>query len=412
MAADDWYQRRRKDEVGKFFWKVASQGPRDPNATQQGHYVFTAKGKLLGFNNNRGPEKRLAMMKDALKKWKALPDAEKKVEIPEKGKSDGRYHHELPEGGQIVKVFTRCLEEREGRLQKLAATQVGNQAAVDHLWFQKAEVEKLGKLIADGGGEIPMWLSLRIAKFHLRDNTRGEPRDWKKEEIKEWSLKVDEKGKVIGAFLIDSADGKLGYQGRFRGTLAVKKGQLTKFDLLVVGKHWGHGKYTGGARPGKTPMGQVFQLSDGKEARDRIPPQGIRWAEGYWKPGGFELKKDEKGAELEQNEDGVYLVDRELVTAIKEVANKKRTIWEVRKTLGKEKLFDGISWYEDSKYFRIHTKNKEVSRFLNKQGSYLIWMLPSSEQLGKRIQVAGLLWRERNVSELFFGEVENFNTER
>ncbi|MGY8659571.1 MAG: hypothetical protein ACKVKH_13155 [Verrucomicrobiales bacterium] len=284
VAADDWYQRRRKDKVGEFFWKVASQGPRDPNATQQGHYVFTAKGKLLGFNNNRGPEKRLAMMKGALKKWEELSEIEKKVEVPKLGKSDQRYHHELPEGGQIVKVFTRCLEEREGRLQKLAGDKVGNQSAVDHLWFQKAEVEELGKLIADGGGEIPEWLSLRIAKFHLRDNTRGEPRDWKKEEIKEWSLKVDGKGKLSGKFLIDSADGKLGYQGEIQGALAIGTSHLTRFSLLVTGKHWGSGTYTGGARSGKTPLGQVFQLSDGKEARDRIPPQGIRWAPGYWSP--------------------------------------------------------------------------------------------------------------------------------
>ena len=225
------------------------------------------------------------MMNDALKKWRALPDSEKKVKIPAKGKSDGRYHHELPGGGQIVKVYTRSLEEREGRLQKLAEDKVGNQAAVDHLWFQKTEVEKLGQLIADGGGEIPEWLALRIARFHLRDNTRGEPRDWKKEEIKKWTLKVDAKGQMSGDFLIDSPDGKLGYQGKIEGALAVEKGRLGKFDLLVVGRFWGHSRYTGGSRPGKTPIGHVFRLTDGKKESDRIPPQGIRWADGYWDPG-------------------------------------------------------------------------------------------------------------------------------
>ena len=284
VAADDWFQRRRKDETGKFFWKVASQGPRDPKGTQQGHYVLTAQGKLLGYNNNRGPEKRIAMMKEALKKWEALPAADKKGEIPAKGESDGNYNPEFPEGAQIVKVFTRSLEERKGRLQKLEKGKVGNQAAVDHLWLQKSEVEKLEKLIADGGGEIPEWLGLRITKFYLRDNTRGEPRDWKKEEIKEWALAVDGKGKVTGKFLIDSADGELGYEGEISGELAIKAGLLTTFDLLVLGKHWGHSQYTVGSRPGKTPQGQVFRLVDGKKAADRIPPQGIRWAPGYWNP--------------------------------------------------------------------------------------------------------------------------------
>ena len=283
VAADDWYQRRRKDETGKFFWKVASQGPRDPNATQQGHYVFTATGKLLGFNNNRGPERRLAMMKSALKKWSEIPDSEKKVEIPPRGKSDQRYHHELPEGGQIVKVFTRCLEERDGKLQKLAEDKVGNQAAVDHLWLRPQELTGLQGLIKSGGGAFPDWFSMRVARLHLRDNTRGEPRAWAKNEIKEWTLAIDGKGKVTGKFLIDSPDGKLGYQGEVRGMLEFgDNGRMSKFDWLVIGKQWGNGPHTRGARPGKTPLGQVFQLSEGKVVRDRIPPQSIRWAPGYW----------------------------------------------------------------------------------------------------------------------------------
>ncbi|MDG2399290.1 MAG: hypothetical protein P8M04_01835 [Akkermansiaceae bacterium] len=284
IAADDWYQRRRKDKVGEYFAKVVDQSPRKGVHTKQGHYIFTATGKLLGFNNNRGPEKRLAMMKDALSKWDKLPKEERTVEIPEHGKNDQGFYRELPKGGQIVKVYTRCLEERNGRLQKLAENKIGNLSAVDHLWLQHLEMKKLGNLIASGGGKISNVLSLRIAKFHLRDNTRGEPRDWKKNEIKEWSLKVDGKGKVSGNFLISSSDGKMGYQGKIEGELSVKKGRLSKFEFLVLGKHWGHSKYTRGARSGKTPMGQVFRLSDGKRASDRIPPQGIRWAPGYWNP--------------------------------------------------------------------------------------------------------------------------------
>jgi hypothetical protein len=284
VAADDWYQRRRKDKVGEFFAKVVDQSPRKGVHTKQGHYIFTATGKLLGFNNNRGPEKRLAMIKDALSEWDKLPKGVRKVDIPEHGKNDQGFYRELPKGGQIVKVYTRCLEERSGRLQKLADNKIGNLSAVDHLWLQHLEVRQLGNLIVSGGGPISNAVSLRIAKFHLRDNTRGEPRDWKTNEVKEWSLKVDGQGKVSGNFLIGSADGQMGYQGKIEGMILVDKGRLAKFDLLVLGKHWGNSRYTQGARPGKAPMGQVFRLSDGKRARDRIPPQGIRRAPGYWNP--------------------------------------------------------------------------------------------------------------------------------
>ena len=284
VAADDWYQRRRKDKVGEFFAKVVDQSPRKGVHTKQGHYIFTATGKLLGFNNNRGPEKRLAMIKDALSEWDKLPKGVRKVDVPEHGKNDQGFYRELPKGGQIVKVYTRCLEERSGRLQKLADNKIGNLSAVDHLWLQHLEVRQLGNLIVSGGGPISNAVSLRIAKFHLRDNTRGEPRDWKTNEVKEWSLKVDGQGKVSGNFLIGSADGQMGYEGKIEGMILVDKGRLAKFDLLVLGKHWGNSRYTQGARPGKAPMGQGFRLSDGKRASDRIPPQGIRWAPGYWNP--------------------------------------------------------------------------------------------------------------------------------
>lgn len=285
VTGDDWYQRRREDDEGKFFRSVVEQSPRKGSHTKQGHYVLTAGGKFLGFNNNRGPERRLKMMKEALKKWETVRGSEKGLKIPKRGKNDGRFHHELPAGGQIMKVFTRCLEEREGGLRKMSGDAVGNQAAVDHLWLKKEEVAALGKLVASGGGEFPKQVGLRIAKFHLRDNTRGEPRDWKKEEVKEWSLKVDGDGKMSGSFSIVSEDGELGYRGTMKGGLKVEGGKLTRFEILVLGKHWGESRYTKGARPGKTPLGQVFQLSDGKKASDGIPPQGIRWATGYWEPG-------------------------------------------------------------------------------------------------------------------------------
>ncbi len=89
----------------------------------------------------------------------------------------------------------------------------------------------------------------------------------------------------MGTFLSARLMGKWAMRGKIKGSISVDTGRLTKFDFLVLGKHWGHSKYTQGARPGKTPMGQVFRLSDGKRASDRIPPQGIRWAPGYWNPG-------------------------------------------------------------------------------------------------------------------------------
>ena len=55
-----------------------------------------------------------------------------------------------------------------------------------------------------------------------------------------------------------------------------------ELKLVAVGNHWGHGPYTRGARPGKTPLAVVFTLADREKTEDQIPPQAARWEQGYW----------------------------------------------------------------------------------------------------------------------------------
>ena len=44
VAFDQWYQRKQEDVEGRFYQKIANQGPRnDMNLTTQGFYIPTAK---------------------------------------------------------------------------------------------------------------------------------------------------------------------------------------------------------------------------------------------------------------------------------------------------------------------------------------------------------------------------------
>jgi hypothetical protein len=282
VTGDDWYQRKKQGDEGKFYRKVVEQGPRKGNGTRQGHYVFTPKGSLLGYNNNRGLERRLSMMKDALEKWKNLPVQERFAEVAQDATGDERHQRILPQGGQIIKVYTRALDQKGDHFVALSDQEVGFQTAIDHLWLRQGELEEVESLIERGGGDFPDWFALRIARFHLRDNTRGEPEDWRVSELSEWDLKVDQHGNVSGSFLLQKEGKKLGYQGRIKGELSLENGQLKKFHWLVLGEQWGEGTFTRGARPGKTPLGQVFELVVEPRPSDMIPPQSIRWEQGYW----------------------------------------------------------------------------------------------------------------------------------
>src|SRR5947207_560426 len=186
VAADDWYQRRRQDAEGEFFRKVADQGPRkgQGGSTRQGIYAFTAEGKLLQYRNNQDPNVMRAFLQSALKAWKNLPAEQRKkgaVEVADVAKVDSRYAPTLPKDALIVNTYTRILDRTDDFFcQGTCKFPGGQRAAHDHLWIKANEWQALVPKDAKKGQEIavPANLVYRIARYHLVDNTRGEPPMW------------------------------------------------------------------------------------------------------------------------------------------------------------------------------------------------------------------------------------------
>jgi hypothetical protein len=269
-AIDQWYQRRQRDAEGEFYQKVARQGPRnDMSDTTQGLYACTADGKLLGFTNNRSPGRVKEMLRKALEDFKPAD-----APAIEAGKPDPEFDRRPPEGGVVVRVSSKVLggyPEGEGRRLGAMRASLGR----DNLWVRKDEAETLGK------GILPESLPRRIARFHLIDNTRGEPPMWRAEEIRVLDLKLVE-GRLSGTVRLETARGDRGFQGELLGFVESKDGTLTRFDLVARGQFWGEGRYTGGAPPGKFPFAVAFTRSSGDDETDKVPPQGAKgWLKGY-----------------------------------------------------------------------------------------------------------------------------------
>jgi hypothetical protein len=270
VAIDQAYQRRQKDTEGDFYRKIAGQGPRNNfKSTTQGLYLATASGKLLGYNNNRGGDRIRRMMKKALEGFEA-PAAG----VIKRSKVDARYNPKPPEGGMVVRVQSKVLggyEKTEDRWRKIFQDTLSR----DNLWVTKEEQDALA------AGKVPLALQKRIARYHLVDNTRGEPPMWKADEIRsiEFSLKD---GRLGGSVHLETASGKRGYKVSLRGHVEKKNGKITRFDLVALGEFWGEGTYTRGAPKGKFPLGASFTLADGSDIADGVPPQGSRgWVRGY-----------------------------------------------------------------------------------------------------------------------------------
>jgi len=298
VAADDWYQRRRQDAEGEFFRAVADRlGRRGVGgATRQGVYVFTAAGTPLAFKNSGGSAADTrALLADGLQKFAALPAAERTpggVAPPAPEAPDADLARTPPPGGLVVKTFTRILDHLDGRYCKGACGAVGgDKAARDHLWITADEVRALAPAKTAVGFRyaMPEKVATRLARFHLVDNTRGEPAAWERGQVraKRFTLRVvaataeavdlQLDGEAVMTTDRDPATAARGFAARLAGDLRYRPatGTFDRFDLVAVGEAWGDQADMQAARPGRSLLGVVFELArDGPG--DRIPPQAAR----------------------------------------------------------------------------------------------------------------------------------------
>ena len=275
VALDQAYQRRQKDTEGEFYRKIASQGPRSNfQNTTQGFYVADAAGKLYFYNNNRDPKKVQRLIRESLQEFVDSPPGQ--VAVLQAETRDKRWNVEPPEGGLVVRVRAKVLdgyEETTNQWKKIFQTSVSR----DNLWITKVEHEALV------AGTFPTKLQQRIARFHLVDNTRGEPPMWGFTDIRELKIELNKQGEIQGNVSLRTVKGEeRGYEAKLKGKLEVADDRVAKLEIVCLGDFWGEGRYTGGAPKGKFPLAITFTLADGTDIADRVPPQGSRgWIDGY-----------------------------------------------------------------------------------------------------------------------------------
>jgi hypothetical protein len=263
VAVDQHDHRRRRDAEGKFFADILEQAGRGLDGYSQGFYIFTPSGKLLEFANTLSADQMKHMLASALKKFEPTGEAPKF----EEGPKGSRFVYELPEGGLIIDVTSKVLGGYEpgDRTDVIRQTALGR----DHLWLRKDEAQALMR------DELPESVKVRLARFHLVDNTRGEPPFWRADQIKELKLTLD-KGRLAGSVHLETKAGDRGYQAQLLGFTQTKDHRLARFDMVAKGLFWGEGAFNQGAPKGKFPFAVAFTLAGGKGAVLEVPPGGAR----------------------------------------------------------------------------------------------------------------------------------------
>lgn len=273
VAIDQWYHRRQQDAEGNFYRKIAGQARgTDFNSTTQGLYFATANGDLLGWTNNRSPERMKDLLRRSLEKHTASETSAVTNGVP-----DRNFVYAPPEGGLVLSVTGKVLE---GYAKPASEEERWFQESLgrDVLWLRREEHAALAK------GEVPASLRSRMARFTLMDFTRGEPAFWAPEEVRVMELAAKD-GVLSGKVHVESRDGKRGFQADLRGVLEAKDGKVTRFDLVARGSAWGAGGVTQTAAPkGRFTLAVAYRLASGSDEADKVMPQGAKaWFPEYIK---------------------------------------------------------------------------------------------------------------------------------
>jgi hypothetical protein len=251
----------------------------------QGFYTMGADGTAYGFSNVRGAKTVNGLLTDAFNRFYANrpPKVEIKVDKPKQFANSPE-----PASTDVVRVFTRV------RPVPLAANSLNKGVGRDHLWVLGSDLKQIAAAGASGSAfQMPESLRMRIARFHLLDNVRGQPDPWQISEVKKASIRVTPVGrsgpdmvyKLDGSFAMRTSDGKRGLEGTLKGELEVDvaKNRVTWLRVISDATAWGESKFTAHGPVGKYPLIIAMLNVDDTLARE-IEPDSVSLGQQYFLP--------------------------------------------------------------------------------------------------------------------------------
>ena len=263
-AADEvWRLQRGSEPDCVFFQRAVNKGQRiTDRGTRQGVYVMTAGGRLLARNNSHRAEAVLELLDRGLAAWAALtPEQRAPLDADEVRAltTVHRWESSRPDDGLVL--------ERIGR--ELSAESPGGAPLQrwnrDFAWFSRSELESLVPEQARAGDTLDLApMAVRLARFHLVDNVRGQTIPYAAEEVRRAELGADvveRRGSVLQLELRGHTDAHAdgpwlmgpgmwkpnrevphGLECVLAGsaTFDLAAGRFTAFELIGVARRWGH----------------------------------------------------------------------------------------------------------------------------------------------------------------------------
>lgn len=300
VADEVWRLQRGSDPESRFFQSMANQGHyRGKGGTRQGIYVLSANGDFLASCNNLNPDRVVAVLRDGLEKWRALPVDEQRLGDPQRVRSIGRSESFYPEDGLVLTQVIRDLAN-----PPVVEAVRGARLNHDHAWFSAEEAARFlpAELEVGARHELPRLLFERFARFHLVDNVLGQTIPFAPVEVSgamqitvegiegdrvEISLAGEAAGTNLGDWQMGAnewapKDGRQHPHGVSahlvgRATYDTAGQRFVDFTLFGKGWRWGRTRFNGRrSEQDASPIGWLFELQRGsRSAADKIPPAFI-----------------------------------------------------------------------------------------------------------------------------------------
>jgi hypothetical protein len=271
--------------------------------------VVTADGKRLTHVAGPGTG-MMPLLKNALKTWAELPEAERKpggVAVPRSDRVDPkRAALALPPGALVLRVFNRHLgRDDKGELRYAVPTDFVSatgkvqaerfaEAQNDFMWVPEKEWRALVPAEPRSGSRraVPVSFALRLFRFHLdpsRGFSEGAAFTTARADAGRLSLTVQE---VAPERLVLRLEGQALLKQPGRGEPSTyepvllgyleydrAKQAFTRFDLVALGTASGLPRDANGVvtpRTGAYPLGIAFELVRDPTPAERLYPRGAR----------------------------------------------------------------------------------------------------------------------------------------
>ena len=286
-AADEvWRLQRNADPDCTLFRRMARGRDKPSQSTMQGFYVFSPGGVCLGYCNSRRPDPMARMLKAALKRWEALPVAERRLPKGTDLTPRHRWEDSCPEDGLVLMGTVRDLPQ-DADPKRRRRRRFNRHPA----WFSKAEARQWlpADPVVGARHELPQRLVQRMACLPLVDTVRGQSLSFKRSQLNGSRIATEVvrrdgdmvRLRIHGRSQADAA-GRRTMRTRLRGLARfdLKQGRFVEFELVALGVRTGGTEFNGRRRdPGPSRVGFLFRIAP---AGWRVPPAFVNFYQVDW----------------------------------------------------------------------------------------------------------------------------------